>query len=211
MPVFRSGKGLAPEWCEMEFFEIVELPIGKAHKFGRVSKKEKLIVGKGKCQIASGKQVISADEGTNLDLTSQDEQFEVLDTKEKATLIRMCGRWGNETGGSGLFAVQKTDNPMNVGDPSDHPRNASFDNHFHDCDEYWIIFEGRGIAVSEGKSYEVEPGDCVVTGMGHHHDFPRVFEPVRSVYFETTLEGKKRHGHLWNYQHGLAEPKNDRI
>ena len=211
MPVFRSGKGLAPKWCEMDFFEIIELPIGTTHEFGRMGEKEKLIVGKGKCQINLGDQNIMAEKGANLDLTSQDERFRVKEVMEPVTLIRMCGRWGDEIGGSGIFTANQNDNPNNPGDPVDYPRNTNFDNHFHDCDEYWILFEGRGIAVSEGKHYEVSAGDCVVTGMGYHHDFPNVFEPVTAVYFETTLEGEKRHGHLWSYQQGKAEPKMDRI
>jgi len=123
----------------------------------------------------------------------------------------MCGRWGDETGGAGIFTVSKADNPSDRGDPIDYPKETNFDNHYHDCDEYWILFEGRGVAVSEGKRYEVGPGDCIVTGMGHHHDFPQVFEPVKAVYFETTIEGKKRRGHLWNHTHGPAEPKKDRV
>ena len=62
------------------------------------------------------------------------------------------------------------------------------------CDEYWILFAGSGVAVSEGKRYEVSAGDCVATGMGHHHDFPVAHEPVRAVYSETTMEGEKRRG-----------------
>jgi len=98
------------------------------------------------------------------------------------------------------------DGRQDKGDPVDYPKDTSFDNHYHDCDEYWIVFDGKGIAVSEGESYEVGPGDCIATGMGHHHDFPQVFEPIRAVYFETTIEGKKRRGHLWNHRHGQAEP-----
>jgi mannose-6-phosphate isomerase-like protein (cupin superfamily) len=67
------------------------------------------------------------------------------------------------------------------------------------------------VVVSEGKAYEVAPGDCLATGMGHHHDFPRVHEPVKGVYFETTLEGLKRRGHLWNHTHGPAQPRRDRV
>jgi mannose-6-phosphate isomerase-like protein (cupin superfamily) len=92
----------------------------------------------------------------------------------------------------------------------DYAKETRFDSHYHDCDEYWIVFEGRGVAVSEGRSYEVGPGDCIATGMGHHHDFPQAFEPVRAVYFETTMEGQKRRGHLWDHTHGLAKPKADR-
>ena len=74
-----------------------------------------------------------------------------------------------------------------------------------------VVFEGRGVAVSEGRLYEVGPGDCIATGMGHHHDFPEVFEPVRAVYFETTMCGQKRRGHLWDHTHGVAKPKADRV
>jgi mannose-6-phosphate isomerase-like protein (cupin superfamily) len=90
-------------------------------------------------------------------------------------------------------------------------KETNFDSHYHDCDEYWIFFKGRGVAVSEGKHYEVAAGDCVATGMGHHHDFPLVYEPLEAVFFETTLEGQKRRGHLWEHTHGLAQPQAERI
>jgi mannose-6-phosphate isomerase-like protein (cupin superfamily) len=118
---------------------------------------------------------------------------------------------GDETGRSGIFTVAKANARQDRGDPADYPKQTSFDNHYHDCDEYWILFEGRGVAVSEGKSFDVGPGDCIATGMGHHRDFPQVFEPVRSVYFETTMEEQKRGGHLWNHTHGPAEPKPERV
>ena len=211
MPVFKSGKGLAPEWCEMESFEIAELSAGETHTFERVGQKEKLIVGKGQCRIALAGQTVTAGEGANLDLNTKDGEFEVLEVFSDTTLIRMCGRWGDETGGSGIFTVETSDVPQNRGDPVDYAKMTSLDNHYHDCDEYWILFEGRGIAVSEGQSYEVGPGDCVATSMGHHHDFPQVFEPVKAVYFETTMEGQKRRGHLWNHTNGPAQPRPDRV
>jgi len=211
MPVFKSGKGLAPEWCELEYFEIVELPAGAIHTFERIGQKEKLIVGKGQCRLAFNGQEIAADEGANLDLFTPDGQFEVLEVSSDATLIRMCGRWGDETGGAGIFTVAKADSRIHRGDGVDYLKETNFDSHYHDCDEYWIIFEGRGVAVSEGKHYEVGPGDCIATGMGHHHDFPQVFEPIKAVYFETTIEGEKRRGHLWNNNHGPAEPQKDRV
>ena len=99
---------------------------------------------------------------------------------------------GLAAGGSGIFTVANDDGRQDSGDSVDYPKNTGFDNHYHDCDEYWIVFEGRGVAVSEGKSYAAGPGDCIATGMGHHHDFPQVFEPVKAVYFETTLAGQRR-------------------
>ncbi|KKL91983.1 hypothetical protein LCGC14_1889220, partial [marine sediment metagenome] len=35
MPVFKSGRGLAPAWCELECFDIVSLSPGQTHAYGR--------------------------------------------------------------------------------------------------------------------------------------------------------------------------------
>jgi mannose-6-phosphate isomerase-like protein (cupin superfamily) len=211
MPVFKSELNEAPAWCEMRFFEIVELHAGAKHSFERSYPREKLIVGEGRVQIAFDGKMMVADEGANLDLRETNSQFEVIETLSPATLIRMCGRWGEEVGGSGLFTVRKSDHLGDKGDPVAYPKETSFDSHYHDCDEYWIILQGRGVVVSEGKTYEVGPSDCLATRMGHHHDFPRVHEPVKGVYLETTLAGQKRHGHLWNHTHGPAQPAGDRV
>jgi len=210
MPAFKSGKGNSPEWCELEYFEIVKLSQGAAHAFERLCK-EKLIVGRGQCRIAFDGQTVDAEEGANLDLVSQDGRYEITEALSDVTLIRMCGRWGDETGGSGIFGGKTSESPHDDGDAVTYAKSTDFDNHYHDCDEYWIIFEGRALAVSEGRTYEIGPGDCVATGMGQHHDLPQVIEPLRGVWFETTLEGQGRRGHLWDHTHGPAEPKPDRI
>ena len=200
-----------PSWCEMTFFEIVRLHVGETHIFERLGKKEKLIVGAGACKIDVGGRTVAAGVGANLDIGTPDGYFQVTEVSADATLVRMCGRWGDETGGSGLFAVSRSPKPQDGGDVFDYAKETNFDAHYHDCDEYWILYEGSGVAVSEGKAYEVGPGDCVATGMGHHHDFPIVHSPVKAVYFETTLEGQKRRGHLWNHTHDAAQPKGERV
>ena len=211
MPVFRSGKGLAPAWCEMEHFDITTLAGGQKHSFPRVGKKEKLIVGRGRCRIAHDDQVTDAQPGANLDLKSSDARFDVLEVLEDTVLIRMCGRWGDDLGGSGIFWLDFLNEVREAGDPADYPKNHALDNHYHDCDEYWIFFEGRGVAVSEGRHYEVGIGDCVATGMGHHHDVALISAPMKGVFFETTMEGRKRPGHLWEHTHGPAEPLPERV
>lgn len=211
MPVFRSGKGLAPEWCEMEYFDITHLKPGEKHIFDRIGAKEKLIVGRGKCRIAFGGQMVDAEPGAQLDITTPGDRFEVQDVAEDVTLVRMCGRWGDEVGGSGIFGLPIVEDPKENGDQVDYAKNHPLDNHYHDCDEYWIFYEGRGVAVSEGKFFEIGPGDCVATGMGHHHDMAQVIEPTVGVFFETTMEGRKRPGHLWEHTHGPAEPKAERV
>jgi mannose-6-phosphate isomerase-like protein (cupin superfamily) len=151
-----------------------------------------------------------AERGANLDLTTESGQFEVYDISADTILIRMCGHWGDKLGGSGLFAVAKSEHPQDKGDAVDYAKETNFDCHYHDCDEYWILFKGEGVAVSESKHYAVRAGDCVATGMGHHHDFPRVSERVEAVFFETTMQGQMRRGHLWNHTQGPAQPKPER-
>jgi mannose-6-phosphate isomerase-like protein (cupin superfamily) len=210
MPFFKSAPGLAPKWCEMEYFETVSVPASGSHHFQRLGLREKLIVAQGKGMISVAGQKFSALEKSAFDLTTSGN-FEVLEASEPLLLIRMCGRWEEPTGGAGLFEVRNSDSPKDHGDPGDYVKTTNFDRHYHDCDEYWIVFAGSGLAVSEGRFYQLNPGDCLATGMGHHHDFLNVREPVRAVYFETTLEGQKRLGHLWNHTHGQAHPKPERI
>lgn len=209
--------GNAPAWCEMQFFEIVQLAPGEERTMQREGEREKLIVVEGEVDLGrSGSSgVVRLAAGAQHDMRAGDGSYTVAAPREgpgETIVVRMCGAWGDETGGSGLFSVVNADDPGDDGgDPVDYPKTTRFDRHFHDCDEYWIIVRGRGVAVSEGRSYEVGPGDCIATGMGHHHDFPQVFEPVKAVYFETTLRGRKRRGHLWEHTHGPAEPDPARV
>jgi mannose-6-phosphate isomerase-like protein (cupin superfamily) len=210
MPVFKSGD-VPPTWCELTFFEIVTLPAGAEHRFPRRAPREKLIVCQGQGRVTVDDTEVAAAAGSNLDLPSGPGCFAVREVSEEIVAVRLCGHWGDETGGSGLFAVDESVTPTDKGDPVQYVKTTNFDNHYHDCDEYWVVWAGRGVAVSEGQAYEVDPGDCVATAMGHHHDFPRAQEPVRAVYFETTLRGAKRRGHLWEHTHGPARPTVDDV
>ena len=210
MPVIKSGE-TAPAWCEMTFFEIVTLSRGARFRFARRAPKEKLIVCQGRVRIAIDGVEVDASAGSNLDLPNGATGFAVSEVSEDLVAVRLCGAWGEETGGSGLFTVESSTAPADRGDPVPYPKTTNFDSHYHDCDEYWVVWAGRGEAVSEGQSYDVGVGDCVATAMGHHHDVPRVQEPLRGVYFETTLRGARRRGHLWEHTHGPAQPVLDRL
>jgi mannose-6-phosphate isomerase-like protein (cupin superfamily) len=210
MPVFQSSTKSIPDWCELHSFEIVQLAPGETHSFERRSPKEKLIVAEGSCAITFAVETVDVIPRANLDLPEGAAGFVVSATQGPTILIWMSGIWGDQIGGSGQFSVDPSDQPNDSGDPHNYPQQTNFDRHYHDCDEYWIIYGGRGVAYSEEKRYEIKAGDCVATGMGHHHDIPIVYETIKGVYFETTLEGQKRLGHLWDHRHGIAQPKMDR-
>lgn len=71
-----------------------------------------------------------------------------------------------------------------------------FDRHFHDCDEYWLIFAGRGRAVVGSTEYEIGSGDIVCTQTGTDHDIVGVYETLEGFWFEAATPPGGRVGHL---------------
>lgn len=78
---------------------------------------------------------------------------------------------------------------------------AEVELHFHDCNEYWIIVEGKGLATSEGREYELGPGDMLLTEAGDEHALV-VTEKMVAIYFYGVMPPGGRTGHL----HRDADP-----
>lgn len=210
MPLLRDGMGHAPAWCELTDFATVTLAPGESRTFARRAPRERLLVVDGDCRVIIGDARHDASGGDKYEVPDDIRGYTVMAGADPATVVTLSGTWGDETGGWGLFTVVEEDAPER-GDPTDYPKHTRIDNHYHDCDEFYIVLSGEGTAVSEGRHYRVGPGDCLATGMGHHHDFPLVTTPVHAVFFETTLGGERRRGHLWEHTHGPAQPQPDRV
>ncbi|GAA5059837.1 mannose-6-phosphate isomerase-like protein (cupin superfamily) [Thermocatellispora tengchongensis] len=72
-----------------------------------------------------------------------------------------------------------------------------FDRHYHDCDEYWLIIEGRARVLTGGKEHDVGPGDLVCTRAGDEHDILALLGgPLTGFFFEGPLIPDGRPGHL---------------
>jgi len=71
-----------------------------------------------------------------------------------------------------------------------------FDCHYHECDEYWLIFAGKAKVMSEGKEYYVKSGDIVCTRAGDEHDVLEVYEDLQAFWFEDSTPEGGRTGHL---------------
>jgi mannose-6-phosphate isomerase-like protein (cupin superfamily) len=69
--------------------------------------------------------------------------------------------------------------------------------HFHDADEFWLVYAGKARVISNDVEYIVGPGDILCTPMGHEHDVLEVLEAPFSCFFiEDELRGRRRPGHL---------------
>ena len=71
-----------------------------------------------------------------------------------------------------------------------------FDCHYHDCNEYWLIFKGKAKVMTEGESFYVKPGDIVCTKAGDEHDVTEIYEDLEAFYFEGETPEGGRTGHL---------------
>lgn len=78
-----------------------------------------------------------------------------------------------------------------------------FDRHYHDCNEYWLVYRGRARVLSEGIEHDVGPGDIVCTEAGEEHDVLAVAEDLEAFFWEDALPSAGRRGHL----HRTAEAK----
>ena len=74
--------------------------------------------------------------------------------------------------------------------------NGRFDRHYHDCDEYWLVFAGRAVVLIESETYPVGPGDIVCTPTGSEHDVAGVAETLEAFWFEGRTPPGGRIGHL---------------
>jgi len=100
----------------------------------------------------------------------------------------IAGEWVGWTVVSN-FMVENSLFPENPGDPMDCKTKTTFENHFHDFDEYWIVACGGGYVWDNDTVYEVNPGDMVITKRGTHHCFVETKNFTRCVAFKARLGG----------------------
>lgn len=71
-----------------------------------------------------------------------------------------------------------------------------FDCHYHDYNEYWLVFQGKAKVMTEGREYYVQRGDIVCTKAGDEHDVLEVYEELKAFWFEDACPPGGRVGHL---------------
>ena len=210
MTTFRTGEA-PPAWCELTGFEVLELARDEAITRTPDTPAERLMGLAGTVQLRHAGRSLLLKPAQFIDLDTAAGPWTVVGQTDPAGFVRFSGHWGAELGGCGLFSVTHSSAPETKGDPVSYPKHTAIDRHYHDCDEYWIVLQGQGAAVVGDRHDRMGPGDCLCIGMGHHHDFPLVDSEVKAVFFETTLQGRKRTGHLWEHTHGPAAPQPERV
>jgi mannose-6-phosphate isomerase-like protein (cupin superfamily) len=196
----RQGASF-PAWSEMKSFSVNDFGPGeRKHTIGRGQ--ARLLVTAGSCQVRQGPRSQVLREGQFVPLEPGEA---VLIASGPAQAVVFEGNWGEELGGCGVFRAENVAAPADRGDPVSYAKHTNIDAHYHDCQEFWLLLEGAAVAVVDDQHIAMRPGDCLPIPMGAMHDMPDTPQPVKAVYFETTLGGKKRTGHLWQHTHGSAK------
>jgi mannose-6-phosphate isomerase-like protein (cupin superfamily) len=212
MPVIRNYKYQdLPKWSDMKKYELAILKKNQPIKIKNDYKELCLVVLFGNCSIDDNGNKKKLGRGEKYYTKAKELvlNYEHLYFSDKCHVMLIYGNW--EYADVNIFIADRYDIPENYGTRINWYTNSGLDNHYHDFDEYWIVYEGSGVAYSEGKPYEVKAGDCLVTGIGHHHHLAIVHDTIQAIAIETQAMGQKREGHLWEHTHGMAVPRMDRI
>jgi len=204
MIITRPGKAL-PDWCEVRRFDLIEASAFSDVTFEALGPNDVIVVTYGTGKITLSDRVMVIRDSQYLVLPPGERKITLSGTSRPVQVIHFSGHWGADIYGCGTFPVSLEVRSQFVGDKVSYPKATSFDSHYHDYDEYWVIVQGSGTVVVAEHRYFVRPGDCVPIGAGYHHDFPLVDAPVKAAYLEVSACGQKRLGHLWNHTHGPAK------
>ena len=190
-----------PAWSDVKSFSWYDLGPGREQALAVRGPRGRLLVTAGGCQVRQGSRSQVLREQQFFALEPGDA---VLTASGPAQAILFEGSWGEELGGCGVFRAENVAVPSDRGDAVSYAKRTNIDAHYHDCQEFWLLLEGAATAVVSGQHIAMRPGDCLPIPMGTVHDMPDAPQAVKAVYFETTLRGQKRTGHLWQHTHGPA-------
>jgi quercetin dioxygenase-like cupin family protein len=76
------------------------------------------------------------------------------------------------------------------------------DYHYHDGDEYWMVFRGHFTLNYDAREYAMKPGLMLAAGTGWEHGSTAPEEHFEAIVMAMGLSGQKRDGHLAREMHG---------
>ncbi|HEX3690138.1 MAG TPA: cupin domain-containing protein [Solirubrobacteraceae bacterium] len=83
------------------------------------------------------------------------------------------------------------------------------DMHYHDGDEYWIVFRGHFNIDYHGLKVPTKPGELLCFGKGYEHGLMEIDEVMQAIVLAMPLEDRERDGHLNRERNGDPVPGRD--
>jgi mannose-6-phosphate isomerase-like protein (cupin superfamily) len=179
-PTNGSGSGHTPYWGTAS-----QAPEPVSRELKPTSPRERLVVLHGEVTVESelGRFTLKRRDFVELPQSG----MKVTNAgNSSAELARIAGRWKQVIRNE--ICLFRPDRPC--------------DYHYHDSDEYWMVFRGHFTLNYDGTEYELRPGLMLAAGMGFEHGSVAPEEHFEAVVIATQLEGQKRDGHLVRDMHG---------
>ncbi len=206
-----------PEWAEVKKVEIYKIPWG-----GTIS----IHTGYPRCAVVLYEGCVIVNDGVDHHMNSINHGTRCLLCKSGDITIHskaFMANWVNQNEvvvWSGVwpddiyhrcsaFYCAAVDHPCNYGDPLPEGTkiNTNFDNHYHDFDEYFLIWRGSGVFWEEDYGFStVKPGDLIITPRGKHHCVTWVDGSTNLVCseFASRTQAPGRDYFLWNHNNGAC-------
>ena len=200
MPVIRNYQcDMIPEWSELKLYEKYYVNEGETIEIDTGYSKAAVFVYAGYVRVQAenkGWDLCSAKPGhAPIDFIQLNTGKFTVSTKtfpgfwlSGCEIFVLSGDWKGWTVVSN-FMVENSKFPENNGDPMDCETHTTFENHFHDFDECWIVACGGGKVWDNEQLYDVYPGDMVITKRGTHHCFVECSGFTRCVAFKSRIGG----------------------
>lgn len=80
------------------------------------------------------------------------------------------------------------------------------DLHYHDGDEYWVVFRGHFNIDYDSLKIPTGPGELLAFGKGYEHGLMDIDEVMQAIVMAMPLEDQKRDGHLNRERQGDPVP-----
>ena len=179
-PVEEHPEGHVPYWG---YFQ--DRPVPSTRTIEPTRPRDRIVVISGQVQVESEHGRFTLHKRDYYDVPKGGAKL-TNTGQSTAELGRVEGRW-ERTIRSEIFMSQ-------AGTPLDY--------HYHDGDEYWLVFRGHFPLDYNGLRVPVTPGRLLAFGKGYEHGVLEPTETLAALVLAMPLEDRRRDGHLLRELHG---------
>jgi quercetin dioxygenase-like cupin family protein len=179
-----DGSGHVPYWGYYQ-----DRPLGATRRIEPTTPKDRIVVVSGVVQVETEFGRTTLNKRDYFDIPASGATLTNTGTA-MAEIGRVMGHWEHSVRSE-----------ICMFDP-EHP----CDTHYHDGDEYWVIFRGHFTLDYHGRKIKVGPGTLMAAGKGYEHGAENVEETMNGLVIAMPLEDAQRDGHLNRERQGAPTP-----
>ena len=167
-------------------------PLPATARIEKTHPKQRLVVLSGEVQVESAVGRVTLHKRDYFDIPEGGANLTNIGTS-MAEIGHVLGHWKNTIRNE--ICMFRPENPC--------------DYHYHDGDEYWVIFRGHFTLDYNGRKVPVGPGTLLAAGAGYEHGALAPEEVMNGIVMAMPLEGQERDGHLNREKNGDPVPKRE--